>query len=176
MTGAAGTVNQSGTLEVQAAGAGRDTVFGRIVEAVERAERSRAPVQKTADRLAGYLVYFALGAAALTFLITRDARSTISVVIVAGACGIAAGTQLAWRALVVGRPVHDRGFAAYGRGGCGHRLGNLLLVGVFVAHAGLHRVLVLGHRMLGERRWNQQQHRNERHCNKALAHRDLRRI
>jgi P-type Cu+ transporter len=45
--------------------------------------------------LAGYLVYFALGAAALTFLITRDMRSTISVVIVAGACGIAAGTPLA---------------------------------------------------------------------------------
>jgi Cd2+/Zn2+-exporting ATPase/Cu+-exporting ATPase len=52
-------------------------------------------VQRLADRMAGYLVYFALGAAALTFLITRDVRSTISVVIVAGACGIAAGTPLA---------------------------------------------------------------------------------
>jgi Cd2+/Zn2+-exporting ATPase/Cu+-exporting ATPase len=41
------------------------------------------------------LVYFALGAAALTFLITHNVRSTISVVIVAGACGIAAGTPLA---------------------------------------------------------------------------------
>src|SRR2546428_336303 len=59
------------------------------------AERSRAPVQRLADRLAGYLVYFALGAAALTFVITRDVRSTIAVVIVAGACGIAAGTPLA---------------------------------------------------------------------------------
>jgi Cd2+/Zn2+-exporting ATPase/Cu+-exporting ATPase len=36
-----------------------------------------------------------LGAAGLTFLLTRDARSTISVIIVAGACGIAAGTPLA---------------------------------------------------------------------------------
>jgi Cd2+/Zn2+-exporting ATPase/Cu+-exporting ATPase len=62
---------------------------------VEAAEKSRAPIQKTADRLAGYLVYFAIGCAALTFLVTRDARSTISVVIVAGACGIAAGTPLA---------------------------------------------------------------------------------
>ena len=91
----AGTINQSGALEIRAERLGRDTSFGKIVEAVERAERSRAPVQKTADRLAGYLVYFALGAAALTFLITRDVRSTISVVIVAGACGIAAGTPLA---------------------------------------------------------------------------------
>src|SRR6201988_4442632 len=91
----AGTINQSGALEIAAQKLGRDTTFGRIIEAVERAEKSRAPIQKTADRLAGYLVYFALGAAILTFIITHNIRSTISVVIVAGACGIAAGTPLA---------------------------------------------------------------------------------
>ena len=91
----AGTINQSGVLEIRTEKVGRDTAFGRIIEAVERAERSRAPIQRTADRLAGYLVYFALGCAALTFIITRDARSTISVIVVAGACGIAAGTPLA---------------------------------------------------------------------------------
>ncbi len=74
---------------------GRDTAFGKIIEAVEQAEHSRAPIQKTADRLAGYLVYFALTCALLTFILTHNARSTISVVIVAGACGIAAGTPLA---------------------------------------------------------------------------------
>ncbi len=91
----AGTVNQSGVLEVRTETVGRDTAFGKIIEAVEQAEHSRAPVQKTADRLAGYLVYFALACAFLTFLLTHNARSTISVVIVAGACGIAAGTPLA---------------------------------------------------------------------------------
>jgi heavy metal translocating P-type ATPase len=91
----AGTINQSGALEIRTIGIGRDTTFAKIVEAVEHAQESRAPIQKTADRLAGYLVYFALAAAALTFLLTRDARSTISVIIVAGACGIAAGTPLA---------------------------------------------------------------------------------
>jgi len=91
----AGTINQSGVLEVETRGIGKDTAFGRIVEAVELAERSQAPIQRVADRLAGYLVYFALGCAALTFALTRDAQSTISVVIVAGACGIAAGTPLA---------------------------------------------------------------------------------
>ena len=91
----AGSINQSGTLEIQVERIGRDTSYGKIIEAVERAERSRAPVQRLADRMAGYLVYFALGAAALTFLITHDIRSTIAVVIVAGACGIAAGTPLA---------------------------------------------------------------------------------
>jgi heavy metal translocating P-type ATPase len=91
----AGSINQSGALEIRAERIGRDTSYGKIIEAVEHAERSRAPVQRLADRLAGYLVYFALGAAVLTYLITRDIVSTISVVIVAGACGIAAGTPLA---------------------------------------------------------------------------------
>jgi heavy metal translocating P-type ATPase len=91
----AGSINQSGALEIRAERIGRDTSYGKIIEAVEHAEHSRAPVQRLADRLAGYLVYFALGAAALTYLITRDIVSTISVIIVAGACGIAAGTPLA---------------------------------------------------------------------------------
>jgi len=101
----AGTINQSGALEIGAQKLGRDTSFGRIVEAVERAEKSRAPIQKTADRLAGYLVYFALGAAVLTFLVTHNVRATISVVIVAGACGIAAGTPLAILG-AIGRAAH----------------------------------------------------------------------
>ena len=91
----AGSINQSGAMEICVERIGRDTSYGKIIDAVEKAERSQAPVQRLADRMAGYLVYFAIGAAALTFLITGDMRSTISVVIVAGACGIAAGTPLA---------------------------------------------------------------------------------
>jgi heavy metal translocating P-type ATPase len=102
----AGTINQSGALEIDAQKLGRDTTFGKIIEAVERAEKSRAPIQKTADRLAGYLVYFALGAAVLTFIITHNIRSTISVIIVAGACGIAAGTPLAILG-AIGRAAHQ---------------------------------------------------------------------
>ena len=51
-------------------------------------------------------MYFALAAAAVTFLITHNARSTISVVIVAGACGIAAGTPLAILG-AIGRAAQD---------------------------------------------------------------------
>jgi heavy metal translocating P-type ATPase len=91
----AGTINQSGALEVSVERLGRDTTFGKIIQAVEQAEQSRAPIQRIADRLAGYLVYFAFGAAILTFIVTRNIRFTISVIIVAGACGIAAGTPLA---------------------------------------------------------------------------------
>jgi len=91
----ASSINQSGTIDVTVARVGRETAFGKIVQAVEEAEKSRAPIQKTADRLAGYLVYFAAGCAILTFAIGHDPRSTISVIIVAGACGVAAGTPLA---------------------------------------------------------------------------------
>jgi heavy metal translocating P-type ATPase len=102
----AGTINQSGALEIRVERLGRDTTFGKIIEAVERAEKSRAPIQGIADRLSGYLVYFALSAAGVTFLITHNTRSTISVVIVAGACGIAAGTPLAILG-AIGRAAQD---------------------------------------------------------------------
>src|ERR1700677_4136753 len=70
----AGTINQSGALEIRVERLGRDTTFGKIIDAVETAEKSRAPIQVIADRLAGYLVYFAVGAALLIFLI-RDRKS-----------------------------------------------------------------------------------------------------
>lgn len=91
----AGTINKDGVLEVKVDKVGRDTTFGKIIEIVEQAEKSKAPVQRVADRLAAGIVYFAFGAAVLTFIITRNLTSTISVIIVAGACGVAAGTPLA---------------------------------------------------------------------------------
>ena len=91
----AGSVNRSGAVQIRAEYLGGQTVYGLMLEALKRAEESRAPVQKLADQLAGYLVYFALACALATLIATHNARSTIAVIIVAGACGIAAGTPLA---------------------------------------------------------------------------------
>jgi Cd2+/Zn2+-exporting ATPase/Cu+-exporting ATPase len=91
----AGTINKNGVLEVSVERVGRDTTFGKIIQVVEQTEKSKAPVQRIADRLAAGLVYFALAAAILTFLVTRNLTATIAVIIVAGACGVAAGTPLA---------------------------------------------------------------------------------
>ena len=91
----AGSINQTGTLQVRAGCLGNRTVYGRMLEMLRKAEESRAPVQKLADRLSGYIVYFALASALTTLAVTHNLRSTISVIIVAGACGIAAGTPLA---------------------------------------------------------------------------------
>jgi heavy metal translocating P-type ATPase len=91
----AGSINYLGAIELRAERVGTDSSFGHIVEAVRQAQSSPAPAQRLADRLASYLVYLALAAAAVTWLVTGQATSAIAVVVVAGACGIAAGTPLA---------------------------------------------------------------------------------
>ena len=90
----AGSITR-GALELEVERVGEDSSYGRIVAAVRHAQSSRAPVQRLADRLAARIVYLALAAALVTYLATQDVRSTISVIIVAGACGVAAGTPLA---------------------------------------------------------------------------------
>ena len=90
----AGSITR-GALELEVERVGEESSYGRIVAAVRHAQSSRAPVQRLADRLAARIVYLALAAALVTCLVTRDVRATISVIIVAGACGVAAGTPLA---------------------------------------------------------------------------------
>jgi Cu+-exporting ATPase len=51
-----GTINATGSILMQAQRVGRDTLLARIVEMVSDAQRSRAPIQRIADRVAGYFV------------------------------------------------------------------------------------------------------------------------
>ncbi len=51
-----GTMNQSGALVIRADKVGRDTMLSRIVQMVAEAQRSRAPIQRTADLVAGWFV------------------------------------------------------------------------------------------------------------------------
>jgi len=91
----AGSINQSGALEVRTERIGADTSYGKIIEAVEQAERARAPIARTSDRLAGYIVLFAIAFAIFTQVMWGDVMQSLSVLVVAGACGVAAGTPLA---------------------------------------------------------------------------------
>lgn len=91
----AGTINQDGVLEIRATSVGKDTIFGRIIGVMETVQSSQSPIEKTADKLAAKLVYFALGGALITYVVTHDLNATISALVVAGACGVAAGTPLA---------------------------------------------------------------------------------
>ncbi len=96
----AGSIVESGVLDVRAEKVGGETVFGKIIKLVEEAENMKAPIQKISERLATWLVEFAIGFSALTFVLTRNLTSTLSVVVVAGACGVAAGTPLALVAIM----------------------------------------------------------------------------
>jgi Cu+-exporting ATPase len=63
----AGTENGLGTIEVEVLRVNADTALAHIVALVDRAQRSRVPLQRTADRIAAGLVLFAVLAAAGTY-------------------------------------------------------------------------------------------------------------
>jgi Cu+-exporting ATPase len=63
------TINQTGGLLIEAEKVGSDTMLAQIVQMVSEAQRSRAPIQKLADLVAGYFVPVVVGIAILTFVI-----------------------------------------------------------------------------------------------------------
>jgi heavy metal translocating P-type ATPase len=91
----AGTTNLTHLIEIKCDKLSTDTTFAKIVHLVEEAEASKAPIQKLSDRLATRLVQFSIGLSVLTFIVTQNIVSTLSVIVVAGACGLAVGTPIA---------------------------------------------------------------------------------
>ena len=99
-----GTVNQSGGLVVRADRIGRDTMLARIVDLVARAQRSRAPVQRLADQVAGWFVpvviVVALAAFAAWAVFGPEPRFTyalvaaVTVLIIACPCALGLATPM----------------------------------------------------------------------------------
>ena len=63
------TVNQTGSFVMKADAVGEDTVLSQIVKMVADAQRSRAPIQKLADQVAGYFVPAVVAIAVITFAV-----------------------------------------------------------------------------------------------------------
>ena len=63
-----GSINRSGAITFRATRVGADTALAQIVALVQRAQRSKAPGQRLADRAAQYLVVLAVGSGIVTFL------------------------------------------------------------------------------------------------------------
>jgi Cu+-exporting ATPase len=63
------TVNGTGSLVIEAVRVGTDTMLAQIVQMVAQAQRSRAPIQKLADMVAGYFVPAVIAAAIITFIV-----------------------------------------------------------------------------------------------------------
>jgi Cu+-exporting ATPase len=102
VTGA--TVNGTGTLVMRAERVGSETLLAQIVRMVSEAQRSRAPIQKLADVVAGYFVPIVVGIAAITFLVwalwgpaPRMAHAVINavaVLIIACPCALGLATPM----------------------------------------------------------------------------------
>ena len=110
-----GTVNQSGGLVLRADRIGRDTMLARIVDMVAKAQRSRAPIQRLADRVAGWFVpaviLAALAAFAAWAIFGPEPRFTfalvaaVTVLIIACPCALGLATPMSIM-VGVGRGAH----------------------------------------------------------------------
>jgi P-type Cu+ transporter len=99
-----GTVNQSGALVMRADKVGRDTMLARIVNMVARAQRSRAPIQRLADRVAGWFVPAVIAAALVAFVawmvfgpeprFTFALVAAVTVLIIACPCALGLATPM----------------------------------------------------------------------------------
>jgi len=91
----AGTINQTGMLEVEAQKVGQETTVARIVQLVEEAQASQAPIQRVADKAAQWYVPVALALAALVWALTGHISRGITVLIVFCPCALVLATPTA---------------------------------------------------------------------------------
>ena len=99
-----GTVNGNGTLIMQARKVGSDTLLAHIVRMVSEAQRSRAPIQRVADRVSSYFVPAVVLASLIAFLVWAYAGpepsmvyaliNAVAVLIIACPCALGLATPM----------------------------------------------------------------------------------
>ncbi len=99
-----GTINTTGSFLMKAERVGAETVLSQIVQMVGDAQRSRAPIQRVADKVAGYFVPAVLAAAVITFIVwaligpePRFAHAivnAVAVLIIACPCALGLATPM----------------------------------------------------------------------------------
>ncbi|MFZ6750738.1 heavy metal translocating P-type ATPase [Undibacterium sp. Ren11W] len=100
----AGTVNQQGSFSMRAERIGRDTLLAKIIDLVNQAGRSRAPIQKLADTVSGWFVPGVIAIAVLAFLawavlgpspaLANGLMAAVSVLIIACPCALGLATPI----------------------------------------------------------------------------------
>jgi Cu+-exporting ATPase len=99
-----GTLNTSGSFVMRADKVGRDTLLSQIVQMVAQAQRSRAPIQRLADRVAGWFVPSVIAVAVIAFAawatsgpeprFTYGLVAAVSVLIIACPCALGLATPM----------------------------------------------------------------------------------
>ena len=100
-----GAMNQSGSFVMRAEKVGRETMLAKIVQMVAEAQRSRAPIQRLADRVAGWFVPLVIAVAVAAFAawsiwgpeprFTFGLVAAVSVLIIACPCALGLATPMA---------------------------------------------------------------------------------
>jgi Cu+-exporting ATPase len=100
-----GTINGTGTFTMRTEKVGADTLLAQIVKLVSEAQRTRAPIQRLADKVAGYFVPAVLAAAVITFAAwaiygpqphyAHALVSSVAVLIIACPCALGLATPMA---------------------------------------------------------------------------------
>lgn len=101
----AGTINQKGSFQFEAKKVGKDTVLAHIVQMVQQAQGSKAPVQKQVDKIAGIFVPLVVGIAVVNFILwnllgahdafTHGLLTSITVLVIACPCALGLATPTA---------------------------------------------------------------------------------
>ncbi len=99
-----GTLNQLGSLVVRAERVGADTILSQIIQLVGQAQRSRAPIQALADKIAAWFVPVVLVVAVITFVLwmwlgpspslTYAVANAVAVLIIACPCALGLATPM----------------------------------------------------------------------------------
>jgi Cu+-exporting ATPase len=99
-----GTINGTGSFVLRAERVGRETLLAQIVQMVAEAQRSRAPIQRLADRVSGYFVPAVVAIAAISFAvwalwgpapaIAHGLVAAVAVLIVACPCALGLATPM----------------------------------------------------------------------------------
>jgi len=110
-----GTINGTGSFVMKAERVGNDTVLAQIVRMVSEAQRSRAPIQRLADKVSGYFVPVVLLAALITFIVwialgpeprlAHAIVNAVAVLIIACPCALGLATPMSIM-VGVGRGAH----------------------------------------------------------------------
>lgn len=101
----AGTINQKGSLEILAEKVGSSTLLSQIIQRVQEAQGSKAPVQKLVDKIAGIFVPLVIGIALATFSVwllvgeenafSHALLAAVSVLVIACPCALGLATPTA---------------------------------------------------------------------------------
>jgi heavy metal translocating P-type ATPase len=90
----AGTVVESGALDIRTDKLGQDTMFARIITLVEQAEEHQAPVQKLADKVAAWLIPVVFVFLLLVYFYTHDLRKIVTLLIFTSPAELGLATPL----------------------------------------------------------------------------------